>query len=122
MPRNPPGGGLLSTKDKSMTLSNSPKQEAIKNKRVFIDNTMDSILQSKSSKTSSFMNKPVGAMSGTGTTEVHPKVHSVSPRGTVGSSIVGLPNVVMGSGQVGAAAPNITKKNVSGGASPTNEG
>jgi len=89
MPRNQPGGGLLSTKEQHMTLSNSPKQETIKNKRVFIDNTMDSILQSKSSKTSSFMNKPVGAMSGTGTTEVHPKVHSVSPRGTVGSSIPG---------------------------------
>ena len=79
---------------------------------------MDSILQSKSSKTSSFMNKPVGAMSGTGTTDVHPKVHSVSPRGTVGSSIVGLPNVVMGQGSVGAATANITKKNNSGGGSP----
>jgi len=44
MPRNQPGGGLLSTKDKTMTLSNSPKHETIKNKRVFIDNTMDSIL------------------------------------------------------------------------------
>jgi len=68
------------------------------------------------------MNKPVGAMSGTGTTDVHPKVHSVSPRGTVGSSIVGLPNLVMGTGQVGGASTNITKKNVSGGASPTNDG
>ena len=88
----------MTTKDKNLTLSNSPKQETIKNKRVFIESTMDSILQSKSSKTSSFMNKPVGAMSGTGTTDVHPKVHSVSPRGTVGSSIVGLPNVVVGQG------------------------
>mmetsp|Transcript_10832 Transcript_10832/g.14581 ORF Transcript_10832/g.14581 Transcript_10832/m.14581 type:complete len:118 (-) Transcript_10832:314-667(-) len=85
---------------------------------------MDSILQSKSSKASSFMNKPVGAMSGTGTTEVHPKVHSVSPRGTVASSIVGLPNVVVGQNSAGAAAgqtTNITKKNLSGGASPTND-
>ena len=112
----------MSTKDKNQTLSNSPKQETIKNKRVFIESTMDSILQSKSSKTNSFMNKPVGAMSGTGTTDVHPKVHSVSPRGTVGSSIVGLPNVQVGQGQVGAATANITKKNnLSGGTSPTNE-
>ena len=42
------------------------------------------------------MNKPVGAMSGTGTTDLQPKVHSVSPRNNVGSSIVGLPNIVMG--------------------------
>ena len=91
------------TKDSSqakhhVTLSNSPNKggETIKNKRVFIENTVDSILQSKSSKAQSFMNKPVGVMSGTGTTDVHPKVHSVSPRGTVGSSIVGLPNIVVG--------------------------
>lgn len=64
---------------------------------MFIENTVDSILQSKiNAKTSSIMAKPVGAMSGTGTTDVHPKVHSVSPRGTVGSSIVGLPNVKVG--------------------------
>ena len=78
---------------------------------------MDSILQSKSSKANSFMNKPVGAMSGTGTTEVHPKVHSVSPRGTVGSSIVGLPNIVVGNAQT----TNITKKNLSGTTSPTGD-
>ena len=70
--------------------------DTIKNKRVFIENTVDSILHTKTAKTSSFMNKPVGAMSGTGTTDVHPKVHSVSPRNNVGSSIVGLPNIVVG--------------------------
>ena len=58
--------------------------DVIKNKRVFIENTVDSILQSKSNKASNFMNKPVGAMSGTGTTDVHPKIHSVSPRDTLG--------------------------------------
>ena len=72
--------------------------DTIKNKRVFIENTVDSILHTKTNKTSSFMNKPVGAMSGTGTTDVHPKVHSVSPRNNVGSSIVGLPNIVVGAG------------------------
>jgi hypothetical protein len=61
-------------------------------------------------------NKPVGAMSGTGTTDARPKVHSVSPRGNVGSSIVGLPNVMVGAG----ASANITKvNNRSGGASPS---
>ncbi len=104
-------------------MSNSPnKGETIKNKRVFIENTVDSILQSKSSKASSFMTKPVGAMSGTGTTDVHPKIHSVSPRGTVGSSIVGLPNIVVGQGsgqgQASVATMNITKQNRSGGHSP----
>ena len=54
------------------------------------------------------MAKPVGAMSGTGTTDVHPKVHSVSPRGTVGSSIVGLPNVMVGNN---GQTANITKVN-----------
>ena len=64
------------------------------------------------------MAKPVGAMSGTGTTDVHPKVHSVSPRGTVGSSIVGLPNIMVNQ----AASTNITKQNVtSSGVSPTKE-
>lgn len=89
------------TKKNNHTISNSPSKgttggDTIKNKRVFIENTVDSILHNKNTKTSSFMNKPVGAMSGTGTTEVHPKVHSVSPRGNVGSSIVGLPNIVVG--------------------------
>ena len=55
------------------------------------------------------MAKPVGAMSGTGTTDLHPKVHSVSPRGTVGSSIVGLPNVGLGNRNDQPA--NITKIN-----------
>ena len=109
MQRNQPGGNLAQNKDGSKvphTISNSPnkRDETIKNKRIFIENTVDSILQSKSSKATSFMGKPVGAMSGTGTTDVHPKVHSVSPRGTVGSSIVGLPNI-----SVGQATANITK-------------
>ena len=94
------GGGLLTGSDGGIqkgTSSPTKTSEGIKNKRVFIENTTDSILQSKSNKTSSFMNnKPVGAVSGTGTTDVHPKVHSVSPRGTVGSSIVGLGNLVVG--------------------------
>ena len=99
--RNNANGGLLSgtdaAKKNNLTLSNSPnKAETIKNKRVFIENTVDSILHSKQTKTSSFMGKPVGAMSGTGTTDVHPKVHSVSPRGNLGNSIVGLPNIVVG--------------------------
>ena len=68
------------------------------------------------------MNKPVGAMSGTGTTDVHPKVHSVSPRGNVGSSIVGLPNINVGQGgngpPAGQATANITKVNRSDGMSP----
>ena len=71
---------------------------------MFIENTVDSILQSKVNKTSSIMAKPVGAMSGTGTTDVHPKVHSLSPRNTVGSSIVGLPNVMVGSGNMSQTA------------------
>lgn len=41
------------------------------------------------------MDKPVGIMSGTGTTE-HPKGKSTSPRGTLGSSVVGLPNLKVG--------------------------
>ena len=72
------------------------------------------------------MGKPVGAMSGTGTTDVRPKVHSVSPRGNVGSSIVGLPNVAIGGGaaNAGAAAQaNISKvNNRSGGTSPSKIG
>lgn len=126
-------GGMLSQQDsvtakatKQSTLQNSPTKgetvpgggDTIKNKRVFIENTVDSILQTKSSKTSSFMNKPVGAMSGTGTTDVHPKVHSVSPRNNVGSSIVGLPNIVVGNNPTN----NISKVNRSGGVSPTKEG
>jgi len=90
------GAGLDAPKN--LTLSNSPnkvRDDAIKNKRVFIESTVDSILQSKTSKIGSFSSKPVGAMSGTGTTDVHPKVHSVSPRGNVGSS-VGLSNVLLG--------------------------
>ena len=110
--RNQPGGGLSSHNSKEtqsklpQTISNSPSKNdgTIKNKRIFIENTVDSILQSKSSKATSFMGKPVGVMSGTGTTDVRPKVHSVSPRGTVGSSIVGLPNV-----HVWQASANITK-------------
>ena len=71
-------------------------------------------------------NKPVGAVSGTGTTDVHPKVHSVSPRGTVGSSIVGLGSLVVGAQPQQAAAngtTNITKVNVKSGsvASPTKD-
>ena len=127
--RNAPTG-LISNNDKgqkNLTLnSSSPtKAETIKNKRVFIENTVDSILQSKSSKAAgaSIMAKPVGAMSGTGATDVHPKVHSVSPRGTVGSSIVGLPNIVVGGNNTqapnGAGTMNITKQNRSGGVSPT---
>ena len=78
---------------------------------------MESIIHQKTAKTSSLhMNKPVGAMSGTGTTDVHPKVHSVSPRGNVGSSIVGLPNISVGQGgangpPAGQATANITKVN-----------
>ena len=68
------------------------------------------------------MGKPVGAMSGTGTTEIHPKVHSVSPRGNVGSSIVGLPNIVVGPGQASGTVANITKVTLSGGVSPGKEG
>lgn len=56
-------------------------------------------------------------MSGTGTTDVHPKVHSVSPRNNVGSSIVGLPNIVVGSNT--NAAPGGPNNNRSGGVSPT---
>lgn len=60
-------------------------------------------------------------MSGTGTTDVHPKVHSVSPRGNLGNSIVGLPNIVVGQGQAPGAVTNITKvNNRSGGISPAN--
>lgn len=126
MQRNPPGG-LLQNNDKgqkNLTLNSSPaKGETIKNKRVFIENTVDSILQSKSSKApgATIMSKPVGIMSGTGTTDVHPKVHSVSPRGTVGSSFVGLPNINVANGHApnGAATMNITKQNRSGGVSPT---
>jgi hypothetical protein len=69
---------------KAYSLKKYVRDDNIKNKRVFIENTVDSILQNKNNKMSSFMPKPVGAMSGTGTTDVHPKVHSVSPRGTVG--------------------------------------
>lgn len=99
---------LGDSKHGSNTLTGSPKVGGeIKNKRVFIENTMDSILQSKANKNSSYMPKPVGAMSGTGTTE-NPKVHSQSPRGTVGSSIVGLPNIVVG----GSQTTNVTKVNV----------
>ena len=58
--------------------------------------TVESILLNKNNKISTFIPKPVGAMSGTGTTDVHPKVHSVSPRGTLGQSIVGFPNVIVG--------------------------
>ena len=101
--RNIAGGLLTNQQDgaaaKNHTISNSPQKGAgdtIKNKRVFIENTVDSILHNKTNKTSSFMNKPVGAMSGTGTTDIQPKVHSVSPRGNVGSSIVGLPNICIG--------------------------
>ena len=54
---------------------------------------------------SSFIGKPVGIMSGTGTTE-HPKGKSTSPRGTLGSSVVGLPNL-----KVGVHSSNITKIN-----------
>lgn len=71
------------------------------------------------------MNKPVGAMSGTGTTDVHPKVHSVSPRNNVGSSIVGLPNIGLGqisANQAGAPMTNVSKVNRSGGVSPAKEG
>lgn len=101
--RNNANGGLLSGQQdpakKNITLSNSPnKTDSIKNKRVFIENTVDSILHSKQTKTGSFMGKPVGAMSGTGTTDVLPKVHSVSPRGNLGNSIVGLPNIIVGQG------------------------
>jgi hypothetical protein len=117
MHRNLVGGGL--DVPKNLTLSNSPskvREDTIKNKRVFIENTVDSILQTKTSKIGSFMPKPVGAMSGTGTTDVNPKVHSVSPRGNVGSS-VGLANISLG----GLQTTNITKVNnvLSGGASPT---
>ena len=49
--RNAPGGSLVSSNQdgakKNQTLSNSPTRpsgESIKNKRVFIENTMDSIL------------------------------------------------------------------------------
>lgn len=139
MQRNVGGGGLLPSGEggaaaaaagKNQTMVSSPTKtgEGIKNKRVFIDNTTDSILQSKSNKTASFMNtKPVGAVSGTGTTDVHPKVHSVSPRGNVGSSIVGLGNIVVGpQAQQSAASSgsaNITKVNVKSGsvASPTKD-
>ena len=49
-------------------------------------------------------------------------MHSVSPRGTVGSSIVGLPNIVIGQGREQAAmGPNLTKQNRSGGISPSME-
>lgn len=117
MQRN--GVGLTNAtegKSGSNPLSGSPKVGGeIKNKRVFIESTMDSILQSKTAKTSSYMHKPVGAMSGTGTTE-NPKVHSQSPRGTVGSSIVGLPNIVVG----GSQGANVTKVNVRGGSQDTN--
>lgn len=54
------------------------------------------------------MGKPVGIMSGTGTTE-HPKGKSSSPRGTLGSSVVGLPNL-----KVGGPTTNITKVNNKG--------
>jgi hypothetical protein len=119
--RNAPGGGLSKEgSNKVHTQSSSPMKtngvEGIKNKRVFIENTVDSILQSKSSKANSFMNKLVGPISGTGTTEIHPKIHSVSPRDSLGKSIVGLPNIVVGSGQTA----NITKVTaLSGGVSPS---
>ena len=69
-------------------------------------------------------NKPVGAMSGTGTTDVHPKVHSVSPRNNVGSSIVGLPNIVVGNNNAAPGGPNnaAAGNNRSGGVSPSKEG
>jgi hypothetical protein len=51
------------------------------------------------------MGKPVGIMAGSGTTE-HPKGKSTSPRGTLGSSVVGLPNL-----KVGGPTTNITKIN-----------
>ena len=52
------------------------------------------------------MDKPVGIMSGTGTTE-HPKGNkSTSPRGTLGQSVVGLPNL-----KVAGQSTNITKVN-----------
>ena len=81
-------------------------------------------MQTKSTKTSSFMNnKPVGAMSGTGTTDVHPKVHSVSPRNNVGSSIVGLPNIVVGNNAAPGGPNNpAAGNNRSGGVSPSKEG
>lgn len=50
------------------------------------------------------MAKPVGIMSGTGTTE-HPKGKSTSPRGTLGQSVVGLPNLKVGT------STNINKVN-----------
>ena len=88
--RNQPGV-IVSDSRKTNALSNSPKQETgIKNKRVFIDNTVDSILHSKQTKTSSFMNKPVGPVPGTGTTEVLPKVHSESPRGNFASGVASM--------------------------------
>lgn len=64
-------------------------------------------------KNSSFMDKPVGIMSGTGTTE-HPKGNkSTSPRGTLGQSVVGLPNLKVGGGATGTVplTTNITKVN-----------
>ena len=69
------------------------------------------------------MGKPVGAMSGTGTTDIHPKVHSVSPRGTVGSSIVGLPNVGLNNprDRDNLQAANITKVNTMSGAVSPNK-
>ena len=109
---------------KNQAISNSPQKggDTIKNKRVFIENTVDSILHSKTNKTASFMNKPVGAMSGTGTTDVHQKVHSVSPRNNVGSSIVGLPNISVGQAAAAGPTTNVSKVNRSGGVSPTKEG
>lgn len=45
-------------------------------------------------------------MSGTGTTEHPSKGKSTSPRGTLGSSVVGLPNL-----KVGGPTSNLTKVN-----------
>lgn len=52
-------------------------------------------------------------MSGTGTTE-HPKGNkSTSPRGTLGQSVVGLPNLKVGMAAGGGSiSTNITKVNV----------
>ena len=70
-----------------------------------LPNKQEKHQQKQVKQNSSFIGKPVGVMSGTGTTE-HPKGKSTSPRVTLGSSVVGLPNL-----KVGGPQTNVTKVN-----------
>ena len=115
-------GSHDNTNSPKLNASSGGQHQSIQSKRVFIDNTTDSILnknqsekiaqfaqqdaQKQMKQNSSFIGKPVGIMSGTGTTE-HPKGKSTSPRGTLGSSVVGLPNLKVGI----PTASNLTKVN-----------